>query len=296
MIYLKNEKAILVTGATGTVGSEVVKQLASLGQNVKASVHTQSKANKFKDQNGIDTVGIDFYKPETIADAFRHVDRVFLLTPPSPDMTNLYSTLITEAKKNDIKYIVKLSVIGADIEPGITIGRLHRQEEKIIEESGIPYTFLRSGAFMQNFVNFFGQTIREQNAIYLPVGEGKVSFVDVRDIASAVAALVIENHAQDENKAYDITGQEALSYAQAAEVLSKELGRKISYIDIPEESARKGMKENGMSDWLVDGLLEIYAIIRAGHAAQTTTSIEEITGRKPILFSQFVKDYAKDLM
>ena len=167
MIYLKNEKAILVTGATGTVGSEVVKQLASLGQNVKASVHTQSKANKFKDQNGIDTVGIDFYKPETIADAFRHVDRVFLLTPPSPDMTNLYSTLITEAKKNDIKYIVKLSVIGADIEPGITIGRLHRQEEKIIVESGIPYTFLRSGAFMQNFVNFFGQTIREQNAIYL---------------------------------------------------------------------------------------------------------------------------------
>ena len=295
MIYLKNEKAILVTGATGTVGSEVVKQLASLGQKVKASVHTQSKANKFKDQNGIDTVGIDFYKPETIADAFRHVDRVFLLTPPSPDMTNLYSTLITEAKKNDIKYIVKLSVIGADIEPGITIGRLHRQEEKIIEESGMPYTFLRSGAFMQNFVNFFGQTIREQNAIYLPVGEGKVSFVDVRDIAAAAAALVINNHAQDENKAYDITGQEALSYAQAAEVLSKELGRKISYIDIPEESARKGMKENGMSDWLVDGLLEIYAIIRAGHAAQTTTSIEEITGRKPILFSQFVKDYAKDL-
>ena len=267
-----------------------------MGQNVKASVHTQSKANKFKDQNGIDTVSIDFYKPETIADAFRHVDRVFLLTPPSPDMTNLYSTLITEAKKNDIKYIVKLSVIGADIEPGITIGRLHRQEEKIIEESRIPYTFLRSGAFMQNFVNFFGQTIREQNAIYLPVGEGKVSFVDVRDIAAAAAALVINNHAQDENKAYDITGQEALSYAQAAEVLSKELGRKISYIDIPEESARKGMKENGMSDWLVDGLLEIYAIIRAGHAAQTTTSIEEITGRKPILFSQFVKDYAKDLM
>lgn len=295
MIYLKNEKAILVTGATGTVGSEVVKQLASLGQNVKASVHTQSKANKFKDQNGIDTVSIDFYKPETIADAFRHVDRVFLLTPPSQDMTNLYSTLITEAKKNDIKYIVKLSVIGADIEPGIIIGRLHRQEEKIIEESGIPYTFLRSGAFMQNFVNFFGQTIREQNAIYLPVGEGKVSFVDVRDIASAAAALVIKNHAQDENKAYDITGQEALSYAQAAEVLSKELGRKISYIDIPEESARKGMKENGMSDWLVDGLLEIYAIIRAGHAAQTNTSIEEITGRKPILFSQFVKDYAKAL-
>ncbi len=94
------------------------------------------------------------------------------------------------------------------------------------------------------------------------------------------------------NKVGGITDREALSYGQAAEILSKEIGRKISYVDISEESARKQMKETGMTDWLIDGLLEFYGIIRAGYAAQTTTAIEEITGRKPMLFSQFAKDYA----
>ena len=131
-------ETILVTGATGTVSSEVVKQLSFSGQNVKAAVHTKSKADKFNHDKRIDIVSIDYNKPESIANAFRDVDNVFLLTPPSPDTTNIYSTLIGEAKKNEIKYIVKLSVIGADAEPGIMIGRLHRQEEKMIEESGIP--------------------------------------------------------------------------------------------------------------------------------------------------------------
>jgi uncharacterized protein YbjT (DUF2867 family) len=291
----ENESTILVTGATGTVGSEVVKQITSSGQGVKAAVHTQSKANKFSHDKKIDIVSIDYNNPETVANALRGIDKVFLVTLPSPDMTNNSSNLVKEAKKNGVKYIVKLSVLGADAEPSTIIGKVHRQEEKIIEESGIPYTFLRSGAFMQNFVNYFGRTIKQQSAFYLPAGEGKVSFVDVRDIASAAVALLIKNHSQYENKGYAITGQEALSYGQAAEILSKKLGRTISYVDILEESARNGMKGAGMTDWLIEGLMEFYAIIKAGHAAQTTTAIEEITGRKPILFSQFAKDYAEAL-
>ncbi len=106
-------------------------------------------------------------------------------------MPEIASSLIREAKKNDIKYIVKLSVLDADAEPGIMIGRLHRQEEKIIEESKIPYTFLHAGAFMQNFMNYFGQTIKTQNAFYLPAGDGKVSFVDVRDIAAVATEILL---------------------------------------------------------------------------------------------------------
>ena len=291
----ENKNTILVTGSTGTVGSEVVKQLASSGQRIKAAIHTQNKADKFKDNNAIDIVNIDYNKPETFADAPNSVDKLFLVTFPSPDMTNISSNLVKEAKKNEIKHIVKLSVLGAGVEPGTILGRVHRQEEKIIEESGLPYSFLRPGAFMQNFVTYFGKTIREQNAFYLPTEEGKVSFVDVRDISSAAVVILSGNHSQYENKAYGITGQEALSYGQAAEFLSKECGRKISYVNISEESARKGMKETGMTDWLIDAILEFYAIIRAGHAAQITRSIEEISGRKPILFSQFAKDYAKAL-
>ena len=93
-------------------------------------------------------------------------------------------------------------------------------------------------------------------------------------------------------KAYTITAQEAISYGQAAEVLSNEVGRRISYIDIPEEDAQKGMKNNGMDDWFVDAIMEFYSIIKSGHASKTTNVFEEVMGRKPITFSQFARDYA----
>jgi uncharacterized protein YbjT (DUF2867 family) len=299
-----NETAILVTGATGTVGSEVVKQLTSpsslsSGSRVRAAVHSKDKADKLRDENKtIEIVDMDYNKPETIVDALNGIDKLFLLTLPTPNMSEIVSSLIKEAKKNDVKHIVKLSVLDADAEPGIMIGRMHRQEEKIIEESGIPYTFLRAGAFMQNFINFFGQTIRTQNAIYLPAGDGKVSFVDVRDIAAVATEILLaknngtKNKQQYEYKKYGITGNEALSYSQAAEILSNALSRRISYVNITEEDARKAMKKMGMEDWLVDALMELYSVIRSGYASQTTSVVEQITGHKPISLEQFARDYA----
>ncbi len=270
---------------------------SSSGYNIiRAAVHSQNKADRFRQYRGVEIVNMDYNKPETIADALNHVNKLFLLTLPSPNMADISSSLVKEAKKrNDLKHIVKLSVLEADAEPGTTIGRLHRQEEKIIEESGIPYTFLRSGAFMRNFVNFFGQTIKNESAFYLPAGDGRVSFVDVRDIAAVATEILLtksNGSQQQKNKAYDITGHDALSYSQAAEILSGGIGKKISYIDIGEEDARKGMKKMGMEDWLIDAIMEFYYIIRTGHASRTTNAIEQITGRKPVSFEQFVRDYA----
>jgi uncharacterized protein YbjT (DUF2867 family) len=165
---------------------------------------------------------------------------------------------------------------------------LHRQEEKIIEESGILYTFLHAGAFMQNFVNFFGQTIRTQSTFYIPAGDGKVSFVDARDIAAvATQILLAKNNGtkindQYENKKYGITGNKALSYSQVTEILSNALGRRITYVNITEEDARKAMKKMGMEDWLIDALIEFYNVIKSGDASQSTAVVEQITGRKPI--------------
>jgi uncharacterized protein YbjT (DUF2867 family) len=295
-----DDTTILVTGSTGTVGSEIVKQLASPSSVhgvIKAAVHSRDKAEKFKPYNSVAIVDIDYIRPETIADALENVDKLFWLTPLAPNMAEIASNLVKEAKKNDVRYIVKLSVMGAEAEPGITIGRVHRQEEEIIEESGIPYTFLRCSAFMQNFVNIYGHTIKTQNAFYRPAGDGKVSFVDVRDIAAVATEILTKSNAkksqQHENKAYVITGEDALSSSQAAEILSKEIGKKISYIDIPEEDARKAMKEAGIDGWHVDALMELYRIIRADHASQTTATVEEIIGRKPLSLAQFAKDYVE---
>ena len=144
---------------------------------------------------------------------------------------------------------------------------------------------------MQNFISFFGQTIKNQNAFYLPAGNGKVSFVDVRDIAAVAVKLLTENRIRHKNTAFGITGQEALSYSQAAEVLSNATGKIVSYIDVPQEEAIKSMKRSGMEDWLIADLIEFSNIIRAGNASQTTDTIEQLLGRKATSFEQFVKDH-----
>jgi uncharacterized protein YbjT (DUF2867 family) len=175
---------------------------------------------------------------------------------------------------------------------------LHRQAEKMIENSGItytfPYTFLRPNAFMQNFVNFYSHSIKEQGALYLPAGDGKVSFVDVRDIASvAVQVLLNNNNGRHNGKTYDITEPEAISYDNATRILSEQVGKKISYVNISEDDAHKAMNEIGLDDWLVNTILEGYSYLRKGYFSPVTTLVEELTGKKPVSFKQFTKDYAE---
>ena len=134
---------------------------------------------------------------------------------------------------------------------------------------------------------FFGRTIKTQNAFYIPAGLLAVVATEILTKSNA------KKSQQHENKAYVITGEEALSYSQAAEILSNEIGKKISYMDIPEEDARKAMKEAGIDGWRVDALMEFYRIIRADHASQTTATVEEIIGRKPLSLAQFAKDYVE---
>jgi uncharacterized protein YbjT (DUF2867 family) len=292
---------ILVTGATGTLGSEIVKQFVSLssssGHNniIRAAVHSKDKADKFRQYDkAVETIAMDYDNEETFAYAFDKVDKIFILTLPSPKMTDIYSNLVKELRKHrSINHIVKLSSMTAEIGLETTIGRLHRQGEKIIEESGIPYTFLRPSFFMQNFVKNLGHSIKTQNAYYLPAGDGKLSFVDARDIAAVSVQILTSDNQRYIGKAYTITGQEALSYGQAAEILSKETNKTISYIDVSEEEARKRMEEKGMNDWLVDVMMESYRFIRSGQGSHVTNVVENITGRKPMSFSQFVKDYAE---
>lgn len=175
--------------------------------------------------------------------AFNGVDELFLLTHPSTKTIEHESNLVNEAKKSG----VRRSVMGADLNADVEVMRLHRQAEQIIEESGIQFTFLCPNEFMQNFVNFHGHSIKNNNAFYLPAQDAKVSTVDVRDIAAAVKILT--NGREDgmhNNKVYLITRPEAISYYQAAEILTTVTGKKVDYISISDEEAREGMKQMGI--------------------------------------------------
>ena len=286
-----SDDIILVTGPTGNVGSEVVKQLSAAYPHVRvrAAVRSLNDAAEVLGL-GAELVEMDYNRPESLSKAVNGINKLFLLTPFESNMVELSSNLISEARKfGAIKHIVKQSVMGAGAEPGIIPSRLHRQAEKSIEESGIPFTFLRPNFFMQNFINFLGSTIKNQNAIYLPAGEGKVSFVDVHDIAAVAAKILFEEHGHN-GKSYNITGPEALSYGDAAEILSNELGKKITYVNISDEDARNGMRAMGMDKWFIDSMIELYDISRKGYASEVSPALEQIIGRKSISFSQFVKE------
>ena len=285
---------ILITGATGTLGSEVVRQLAGVDSevNIKAAGHSLQNLERIIEDHKIKSMRIDFSEPETLKDALKDIDKVFLLTPFQPNMVQYSSNLLTEIiKAGKIKHIVKVSAMGADFEPG---GRLHRQAEQMIEDSGIAYTFLRPNAFMQNFVNFYSHMIKERDVLSLPAGDGKVSFVDVRDIAAVSIQILINNNVGKYNsKTYDITGPEAISYDDAVRILSEQVGKKISYVSVSEDDAFNAMKEMGLNDWLIKTILEGYNNLRKGYFSPITNVVEEITGRKPVSFKDFAKDHAE---
>lgn len=287
------EGSILVTGATGTVGSEVVKQLSDKGKIIRAATRSASD-NTFRNLNSVQVVQLDYNNPGTLATAFKGVEKLFLLTPPQSTTVDFTSNLVREAKKAGVKYIVKQSVMGADAEPDITPTpiRLHRQAEKIIEESKIPFTFLRSNSYMQNFVNFYGHSVKTQGAFYVPAGDARISFVDVRDIAAIAVHALTSTNGKHEGKAHNITGGEALSHGQAAEILSEQLGKKVNYINVSDEDARKGMKDRGMDEWLINSIIELFEFAKAGHWSAISPVTEQITGNKPISFSQFASDNA----
>jgi uncharacterized protein YbjT (DUF2867 family) len=276
---------ILITGASGNVGREVVKQALAVGLKIRATF--QSPAVAAKAPAGLDGVIMDYAKPETIRPVLHGVEKIFLVGPPVRDLPALEANFIKELRSAGRKHIVKLSAL-AGRESMFASG--HRDSEENIEASGLPYTFLRPNGFMQNLVNYNAGAIRSQNAFHGCQGNGAVSLVDIRDIAAvAVIVLAATGH---EGKSYALTGGEALTNGQVAEKISRVAGRKISYVDLPPAEFKKAILSSGMSEWSADALVDLQRLYREGKANLVTDDVERLTGRKPTTFDQFARDYA----
>jgi uncharacterized protein YbjT (DUF2867 family) len=281
---------IFVSGATGNVGGEVVKQLVEKGMPVRAGVHSEHKAASLRNL-GVEVVPVDFAETQSIVAALEGVEKAFSLSPLVPNLSEVGINFVKAARECGVKYIVRSSGLGADSPQAITLGRWHREVEKALEQSGIAYSVVRPNSFMQNYINLASPTIKSQNAFYFPQGDGEISLIDVRDVAAVVVVLLTEGG--HERKSYDITGPEAISNYRIAEILSRVTGRKISYVDVPEDVARKSMKDMGMPDAIVEALLELSAIIKAGYTSAVSPAVEEITGRKATSFEQFADDFSE---
>ena len=276
----------MVTGATGTIGRDLIKILSENGVPVRAGVRDQAKARKQFGAN-IALATFDFEDAASFPDSLKDVEKVFLLPPPIPNQVAVTNAFIDATKRAGVRHIVKLSVIGADTEPPFAFGKWHAASDQHVRESGLAFTFLRPNSFMQNFINYFPP---RDGAIYLPWGNGRASFVDVRDIAALAAeALTSEGH---DGKTYTLTGPAALGIAEVTSILSEVTGREINYVDVPESAARDGMLQAGLPQWQVDALMELHAGNKQNRWDTVTSDIEKVTGKSATAFARFAHDHA----
>jgi len=276
---------ILVTGATGTVGGAVVRQLVAAGHPVRALVR-QPGAGRVPD--GVEVAYGDLTRPETLAEALSGVERMYLLAPLAPDLPHWEAGAIDAARAAGVRHVVKHSNLGADDPDATTMQRWHRAGERLLEESAMAWTFVRPTGFMSNALGWAG-TIRAQGTVYAPAGDGKLAVVDPYDIAAvAVAALTGTGH---EGRAYDVTGPAALSTVDQVAAIGAAIGRPLRYVDIPESTARDGMRASGMPAVIVEALLEFMALVRSGRADTVSDAVPTVTGRPARTFEAWAAEH-----
>ena len=281
---------ILITGATGNNGAEILKLLTAQTVPVRAMVRDTKHADSLP--AGVEIVQGDFDQPNTLRAALDGVERAFLLTNSTEKAEAQQLAFVQAAQEAGVKHLVKLSQLHAAADSPVRFLRYHAAVEAAIRETNMDWTFLRPNLFMQGLLNFTAM-IKEKSAFAAAAGDAKVSVVDVRDIAaSAVAALTGDGHAE---KIYDLTGPQSLTHADMAAQLSDAVGRPITYTDAPPEAMRAAMVGMGMPEWQADGLIEDYAHYRRGEAASVEGGVEAATGTAPRDFQGFAHDYADAL-
>jgi uncharacterized protein YbjT (DUF2867 family) len=275
---------ILVTGATGLNGSEIVRRLSAKGIASRALVRSVARAQALASLPNVELVEGDMSRPDSLTPALRGVERAMLISSSDPAMLEVQSTFIDEAQKARVKHVVKLSGIIPELDSPFRFARMHAEIEKHLEASGIAYTHLRAGEFMPSY---FRQvpSIVARGILALPMADARIASVDIGDIAEvAVAVLTTSGH---EGKIYPLTGPEALTMTEVAEKLSSATGRSIRYVDVPPDEARKARLAAGLPPYLAEGLDELFAERRKGKESKVWPTIKEIFGWQPTSFDTF---------
>ena len=267
---------VIILGATGNIGTAVLKNLQDKNVQVFAGVQAEKDFEKVT-QFGATPVIVNFQNQESLNEALKGKDRVFLVTPLMQNPEKVTEMVINASKLNNIKHLVRSTASGADSNGQIQMARWAGLSEDLVKASGLNYTIVRPYSFLQNIVNFYSYTIKNYNGFYAPIGDAKAAFIDINNLGEVVAiALTSDEHF---GKIYELSG---LAYTQAelAEKLSTILGRTVSYIDVPEEKAKENMLSNQMPEWMVNAMMELNYIIKQGWTAGYSDDYKNITGKE----------------
>lgn len=275
---------ILLTGISGNVGSNVLDFLLENEVDLLAGVRSPKRyKEKYPHVNFVE---LDLEKNSTYNKALSGIEKVFLIRPPQlTDIKGIFEPFINECSVANIKQIVFLSLLGVEKNPFPP----HHKIEKLILASGIPYTFIRPSFFMQNLSTTHAEDIRKRDEIFIPSGRAKISFIDTRDIGEIIGKTLIEN--EHLNKAYTLTGPEAIDYYQVSRIMSKLLEREITYTNPGLLKFRKEMIERGIKREFATVMTILYLTTKFGMANHITNTAEKILNRKPRSIEDFIIDY-----
>jgi len=279
---------ILVTGATGKSGREIVKQLSAANAPVRALARDAGKAAELAALAHVEIFEGDLSRPDTLDAALEGVERALLLSSPAPEAVELQGNFIEAARRAKARpHIVKYSALGTDANAPVGFLKWHGQTEIQLAASGLPYTFLRPTMFMQEILNSWGG----RGDIYLPMDDARIAVVDIRDIAAvAVKTLTEDGHA---GKTYPITGPESLSFHDIADEISAATGKRVNYVSISPGDFRKALLGMQMPEWFADALVQLYDSLRAGDGAEVSPTVLVLTQKHPIKFGEFAHEYAE---
>jgi uncharacterized protein YbjT (DUF2867 family) len=273
---------IFVTGATGNIGSELVRQLVALGEPVRVLSRNRERASQ---QLGpkVEVVEGDLTQPAGLGTCLEGVDRLFLLTH-AHDISTVAGPVFEAARRAGVRRIVLNSSSTVLFEPSVTIGRWHEAAEERLEASGLEWTMLRPGNFASNALRW-APMIRAQQTVFAPRG-GRSAPIDPRDIASVAAkVLTSEGHV---GKRYVLTGSELMTAENQVEILGKVLGTSLRFVAVPEAGARAGMIKGGLTEQMADAILELLRP-HSGEGMMTDT-VRDVTGHAARTFEQWAQD------
>ncbi len=279
---------ILIIGATGTVGAPLLNLLADTPHTIRAATRDASRVT----QPGVTPVVIDLTQPETFDAALEGVQRLFLMSPPGfSDPYTLLAPLVQRAANTPgLERIVNMTAQNVQHSDNP-----QRRLELLVEETGLDFIHLRPSWFSQNFHTFWGQGIRVAKTLAVPGGDGKVGFIDARDIAACAASALTRDDVKL-RQAYELTGPAILTHGQAADVLSEAVGHTIQYQDISEDQFRTQLAAGGLPDDYINHLVFLFSTVRAGHSAHTTQDVFTLTGNQPRDLARYAHDHRQALV
>jgi uncharacterized protein YbjT (DUF2867 family) len=284
---------VLVTGATGRIGSEVVRALADADRPVRAMTRRPERAAWMQERD-VDVVQGDFLEPTTLAAAVEGVGRAFLLSPNAREMKEMQSNFVEAAEAAGVDHVVKLSAAGADADSSWDIARWHGEVEADVETAALDHTFVRPVSYMQNLLDD-APTIRSDGFFARATPpDARINVVDTRDVARVAArALLDDGH---RGRTYKPTGPEPITFARMASVIAEATGRPVEFRERDPATAKASLLEDGAPEWLADAMVGLQVAFGEGIADLNNDHVVQVTGTPPRSFATFANDHAEQFV